>query len=80
MAKFAKGKKSMLTVAQIIEFLTQMLAEDRLQGDKVGLKHVQTTAGLLQAAAEAAGDKDTAYKFRLLAAQAANKQESLEKD
>lgn len=67
----------MLTVDQIIEFLNTAVAEDTLRGDNIGLKHIQTTAGVLMAAAESVQDKDTAYRFRLVAAHAANKHEEL---
>lgn len=67
----------MITVEQIKEYLTSTIAEDFLRADKPGLKRTQTTAGVLMAAAESLGDKDTAYQFRLIAAQAANKQEEL---
>jgi hypothetical protein len=67
----------MLTVDQIIEFLERVIAEDRLSGNRVGLKNSQTAAGFLMAAANYAGDKDMAYRFRVLAAEAANKREEL---
>jgi hypothetical protein len=67
----------MLTTAQIIEFMERVIAEDRLSGNRAGLKNTQTAAGFLMAAANYAGDKDSAFKFRVLAAEAANKREEL---
>ena len=67
----------MLTTEQIIEYLERVIAEDTLSGNRAGLKNSQTAAGLLMAAANYAGDKDTAYKFRVLAAKAANRNEEL---
>jgi hypothetical protein len=70
----------MLTIDQIIEYMERVIAEDRLSANSVGLKHTQTAAGFLMAAANYAGDKDMAYKFRVLAAEAANKNEELSGD
>ena len=70
----------MLTEDQIVEYLEQTIAEGRLSGDKVGLRRTQTTAGVLMAAAQTVGDTASAQRFRLLAAQAANKQDELEAD
>ncbi len=66
-----------LTVDQIFEYLERVIAEDRLSGNRAGLKNSQTAAGFLMAAANYAGDKDSAYRFRVLAAEAANKREEL---
>jgi hypothetical protein len=66
-----------LTTEQILEFLERVIAEDLLAGNRPGLKNSQTAAGFLMAAANYAGDKDTAFKFRVLAAEAANKNEEL---
>jgi len=68
----------MITVEQIKEYLTSTIAEDFLRADKLGLKRTQTAAGVLMAAAESLGDKEAAHQFRLIAAQAANKQEELD--
>lgn len=70
----------MLTVDQIIEYLEKTIAEDMLTGDKLALKRTQTAAGILMNAAQSAGDKDTAQRFRFVAAHAANKIEELEKN
>jgi hypothetical protein len=67
----------MLTVDQIIEYMERVIAEDRLSGNRIGLKNTQVAAGFLMAAANYDGDKDTARKFRVLAAEAANKKEEL---
>ena len=66
-----------VTTDQIIEFLELVIAEDTLSGNRTGLKNAQTAAGFLMSAAEYAGDKDTARRFRILAAKAANKNEEL---
>ena len=68
---------AILTTDQILEFLERVIAEDTLSGNRAGLKNSQTAAGFLMAAANYAGDKDSAVKFRLLAAKAANKNEEL---
>jgi hypothetical protein len=70
----------MLTVEQIIEFTERVIAEDYLSANRVGLKNTQIAAGFLMAAANYAGDKNTAYRFRVLAAEAANKNEELSGD
>jgi hypothetical protein len=67
----------MVTTNQILEYLELLIAERRLSGDHVGLKELQTAAGFLMAAANYAGDKDTALRFRVLAAKAANQREEL---
>ena len=43
----------------------------------MGLKNTQIAAGFLMAAANDAGDSDLAFRFRVLAAEAANKYEGL---
>lgn len=67
----------MLTTDQIFEFIERVIAEDRLSGNRTGLKNTQIAAGFLMAAANYAGDKDSARRFRILAAEAANKNEEL---
>jgi hypothetical protein len=67
----------MLTIEKIIEFMERVIAEDRLSGNRGGLKNTQTAAGFLMAAANYADDRDAAFKFRVLAAEAANKNEEL---
>jgi hypothetical protein len=66
-----------MTVDQIIDFMQRVIAEDRLSANRAGLKNTQIAAGFLMAAANAAGDKATWQRFRLLAAEAANKHEAL---
>jgi hypothetical protein len=66
-----------MTVDQIIDFMERVIAEDRLAGNRAGLKNAQIAAGFLMAAANYAGDKATARRFHLLAAEAANKNEEL---
>jgi hypothetical protein len=54
-----------------------VIAEDTLSGNRAGLKNAQTAAGFLMAAANYFDDKESAYKLRVLAAKAANKNEEL---
>ncbi len=67
----------MLTTDQLIEFMEQVIAEDRLAGNQAGLRNTQIAAGFLMAAANYAGDKEFARRFRVLAAEAANQGEEL---
>lgn len=67
----------MLTTDQIIEFIEQVIAEDRLAGNRAGLRNTQIAAGFLMAAANYAEDKELARRFRVLAAEAANQGEEL---
>jgi hypothetical protein len=71
------GGNAMLTTEQIVEFMERVIAEDRLSGNRAGLKNSQVAAGFLMAAANYFDDKSTAFKFRVLAAEAANKNEEL---
>lgn len=68
----------MLTIDQIVAYLERTIAEQRLAGDREALRRTQLAAGVIMAAAEYSGDKDTARRFRIVAAQAANKQDELE--
>jgi hypothetical protein len=70
----------MISTEETMEYLTRTLAEYFLRADKIGLKRIQTTAGVLMAAAESLKDKETAFHFRQIAAQAANKIEELEEE
>ena len=67
----------MLTIEKLIEFVERTIAEDYLTGNHLGLKNTQIAVGFLMAAANDAGDKDLAFRFRVLAAEAANKYEEL---
>jgi len=67
----------MLSIEQIFEFMERVIAEDRLSGNRPGLRNTQVAAGFLMAAANYAGDKESARRFRILAAEAANKNEEL---
>ncbi len=67
----------MLTTEQIIDFIEQVIAEDRLAGNRAGLRNTQIAAGFLMAAANYAEDKELARRFRVLAAEAANRGEEL---
>lgn len=68
----------MLTIDQIFEYLAGTIAQDRLRGDREALRQTQLAAGVLMRAAQQAGDRETATRFRNLAAQAANRQEEIE--
>lgn len=68
----------MLSIDQIIEHMEGEIARDRLEGRREELRQIQYAAGLLMRAAEGAGDKESARRFRLVAAQSANAQEELE--
>jgi hypothetical protein len=68
----------MLTIDQIIDHMEREIAQDRLEGRRDALRQLQYAAGILMRAAEGNGDKESARRFHLLAAQAANVQEELE--
>jgi hypothetical protein len=68
----------MITIDQIIAHMEREIAQDRLEGKRDALRQLQYAAGILMRAAEGVGDKDSARRFRLVAAQAANVQEELE--
>ena len=70
----------MVTVEQLIEYTQRVIAQDRLSGNRAGLRNTQYACGFLMTAADGAGDKETARRFRILAAEAANKQEELSND
>ncbi|KAB8144406.1 hypothetical protein F8S13_05910 [Chloroflexia bacterium SDU3-3] len=67
----------MFTVDDILAYTERVIAEDRLSANRAGLANTQRACGFLLAAAQAAGDKDTARRFQVLAAQAANFNEQL---
>jgi hypothetical protein len=67
----------MLTIDQIIAHMEREIAQGRLEGRREELRQLQYAAGMLMRAAEGGGDKDSARRFRLVAAQAANVQEEL---
>lgn len=67
----------MLTIEKIVNFMERKIAEDFLAGHRVGLRNTQIAGGFLMAAAKDAGDSDLAFRFRVLAAEAANKYEEL---
>lgn len=70
----------MLTVEEIVAYVEKTLAEYQLTGNTAGLRQLQTTAGVIMAAAQANRDMDTAYRFRILASHAANKLEEMTKE
>lgn len=67
----------MLSVEQIIAYFERAIAEKHLAGERQELLHLQYAAGLLMKAAQDAGDNDIARRFRVLAAEAANRREEL---
>ncbi|GAB4193556.1 MAG: hypothetical protein OHK0022_08590 [Roseiflexaceae bacterium] len=68
----------MLTIDQILEYAERVIAEEHLAGNRTGLRNTQLACGFLMAAANAAGDRETASRFHNLAARAANMSEALE--
>lgn len=65
----------MLTIDQIAHYCEQELARLQLAGDREELRRLQLALGVLMRAAEHARDRETAMRFRVLAARAANAQE-----
>lgn len=70
----------MLTVDQIVAYGERSIAAKFLAGDREGLRRLQLGIGVLMEAAQDAGDRASAERFRNLAAKAADKQEALEGD
>lgn len=68
----------MLTIDNIVGHFEKVIAAERLAGHAETLRRVQLAAGMIMEAAQASGDQDTAARFRLLAAQAANRREEVE--
>lgn len=68
-----------LSLDQLAEYTEQIIAEKTLSGDRVALLNAQRAAGFVVAAAEAIHDAETARRFRILAARAANNNEALDK-
>jgi hypothetical protein len=67
----------MVSIEQVISYIETRIAEGRMAGDSTALRKIQTSAGFLMEAAQAAGDKDTAKHLQILAAKAANAQEAI---
>ncbi|MGQ9483188.1 hypothetical protein [Chloroflexus sp.] len=65
----------MLTVDQIAQYCEQEIARLQLAGDREELRRLQLAIGVLMKAAEQVRDRETAMRFRVLAARAANAQE-----
>jgi hypothetical protein len=70
----------MLTLDQVAAYAERVIAEYTLAGDQQALKNTQRALGFLVTAAEAQADHETARRFRILAAQAANKAEEISGD
>lgn len=68
----------MLSMDQLVEYFNDQIAHGFLEGKATELRHLQAAAGVIMAAAEANHDSPTATRFRIVAAQAANKLEELE--
>lgn len=69
-----------MTVDDIFAYAEHVIAQDRLSGNRAGLRNTQLALGFLMAAAKHAGDEQTAFRFRVLAAEAANKNEELARE
>jgi hypothetical protein len=69
----------MVTVEAMIGYFERLIAEYRLSGDRQGLLRIQTAAGMMMQAAQAAGDAATARRLHVLAAQAANQAEEAQR-
>jgi hypothetical protein len=65
----------MVTVEQIAQYCEHEIAHLQLAGDREELRRLQLAIGVLMRAAEHARDRETAMRFRILAARAANAQE-----
>lgn len=65
----------MLTVDQIAQYCEQEIARLQLAGDREELRRLQLAIGVLMKAAEQVRDRETAMRFHILAARAANAQE-----
>ncbi len=70
----------MLSIEQIVAYAERTIAQRYLSGEREGLRRLQLALAELMAAAQEAGDKETALRFRSLAAKAANQIEALEGD
>lgn len=68
----------MLTVDQIVAYSERSIAAKFLAADREGLRRLQLALGVLIEAAGDASDRESATRFRNLAAKAADKQEALE--
>ncbi|MDZ4717381.1 MAG: hypothetical protein SH847_02845 [Roseiflexaceae bacterium] len=66
----------MLTIDQIILYMEHEIAQGRLEGQREELRRLQYSAGMLIRAAEESDDDESARRFRLVAAQAANQQDT----
>lgn len=62
---------------QLYLFLERSITERHLAADKAQLQRLQTACGVIMAAATDAGNAQTAKKFQILAARAANLHEKL---
>ncbi|MGB9737084.1 MAG: hypothetical protein C0184_02050 [Chloroflexus aggregans] len=65
----------MLTINAIAQYCEQEIARLQLAGDREELRRLQLAIGVIMKAAEQVSDRETAMRFRVLAARAANAQE-----
>ncbi|ACL22995.1 MULTISPECIES: hypothetical protein [Chloroflexus] len=65
----------MLTIDAIAQYCEQEIARLQLAGDREELRRLQLAIGVIMKAAEQVRDRETAMRFRVLAARAANAQE-----
>jgi hypothetical protein len=70
----------MLTVEQIITYCEREIAARYLAGEKEQLRRVQLALAVLAGAADEVGDRETALRFRVLAAKSADHQDALSGD
>jgi hypothetical protein len=68
-----------MTIEQLFRYLEMVIAEASTAGDRTRLSRAQTTCGVLMDAAMNANDRETAARFRALAAKAANYIEEIER-
>jgi hypothetical protein len=68
---------TMLTTEQIITYCEREIAARYLAGEQEQLRRMQLALAVLASAADDVGDRDTAMRFRVLAAKSANHQEAL---
>ena len=66
-----------MTSEQLYAYIERTITERHLAGDKAALSRLQTTSGVLMAAATDAGQSALAKQWQILAARAANLAEKI---
>ncbi|MFN5060283.1 MAG: hypothetical protein ACK5GU_10235 [Chloroflexota bacterium] len=66
-----------MTSEQLYAYIERTITERHLAGDKAALSRLQTTCGVLMAAATDAGQSALAKQWQILAARAANLAEKI---